>query len=614
MGSTQPASEILRDLMLMRWQRYSSSQAWIKELHNLVKARCTILRDEAFSLSHCPEIAWELDSLSIALQHFRQTLDIQAKEHYKECTQLYYVYVTEYNEYVMDHYATATLSQDELLYKMRKARKSFLASCVSLSPQDRWPELLRAHMLYDISVEIETLVSNKSTWEEFIANSAWSVKAPVIPTDSTQSEYCQVVETWRAPHEVDIQAPLEPVQPEPITSSSLSVEDTVIPTDTQPEVLKTSLTPESKMSVRHTGPVSRESMPPLCPTVMPAIHSLKQPPIMPEASVVPPGIPLDGEPQLSSQKQYLIQGITIPFSPAEAGPLQLSLHTTVPIVTWEADTEAPISVKPQQQSSMHAEAHLSLIPDSLVQESSIDGHECTFELQMKPKEPDKAHRGFPGSAEAQARLATWLRRQMTHAKTTPVASKLLPARLTRALRSPCVPPSLSANPPPDMARQLSPNSIISKMSKTNALQGSPCPKAAPILPVTTPAHLLQMPSHFPLGKAVPQQWDTKNVVSKWNEMSPSRPSPSLKTAPMLSNMPPPNLLLPLWLLLLLEESETVPKREEKQLVSTAVSKTKQRSWDAHLLQHGTDSYIMHTWYIGQALLFSFNLLNLAMPL
>ena len=33
-----------------------------------------------------------------------------------------------------------------------------------------------------------------------------------------------------------------------------------------------------------------------------------------------------------------------------------------------------------------------------------------------------------------------------------------------------------------------------------------------------------------------------------------------------------------------------------------------------LLQHGMDSYIMITWYVGQARLFPFNLLNLAMPL
>ena len=33
-----------------------------------------------------------------------------------------------------------------------------------------------------------------------------------------------------------------------------------------------------------------------------------------------------------------------------------------------------------------------------------------------------------------------------------------------------------------------------------------------------------------------------------------------------------------------------------------------------VLQHGMDSYIMITWYVRQAQLFSFNLLNLAMPL
>ena len=150
------------DLMPTKWQRYSYSRTRIKELHNLVEAWCTVLRDKAFSLSCHPEIAQELDLLSVALQHFRQTLDIQAKEHYKECTWLYYVYATEYDEYVMDHYATSTLSQDELPYNMRKAHKLFLASRANLSPQDHWPELLQAHKLHDISVEIETLVLNKS--------------------------------------------------------------------------------------------------------------------------------------------------------------------------------------------------------------------------------------------------------------------------------------------------------------------------------------------------------------------------------------------------------------------------------------------------------------------
>ena len=38
-------------------------------------------------------------------------------------------------------------------------------------------------------------------------------------------------------------------------------------------------------------------------------------------------------------------------------------------------------------------------------------------------------------------------------------------------------------------------------------------------------------------------------------------------------------------------------------------------WELIVLQHGTDSYIMITWYVGQArLFFFFNLLNLATPL
>ena len=59
------------------------------------------------------------------------------------------------------------------------------------------------------------------------------------------------------------------------------------------------------------------------------------------------------------------------------------------------------------------------------------------------------------------------------------------------------------------------------------------------------------------------------------------------------------------------------------VVNTASCNIGQKNGDAKLshsivhlilLQHGTDSYIMHTWYVGQALLFSFNLPNLATPL
>jgi hypothetical protein len=92
------------------------------------------LQGEASSLSRHSAIAPELASLSIVLQHFQPALDAQAAEHFKECTQLYYAYATEYDEYIAEHYATRALNEDELRRKTRKAHNSFLAKRASLAP------------------------------------------------------------------------------------------------------------------------------------------------------------------------------------------------------------------------------------------------------------------------------------------------------------------------------------------------------------------------------------------------------------------------------------------------------------------------------------------------
>jgi hypothetical protein len=141
------------------------------------------------------------------LQRFQQALDAQAKEHLKECTWLYYVYATKYDEYITEHYAMSNLSEDDILHKTRKARKSFFAERMGLPPHKRSPE------------------------------------------------FYQVIDIQDMSHKADALAPPEPVQPGPVTGSTLSVKASVIPTDNQLEVPKTS-PPERKTVVKCTRPVS----------------------------------------------------------------------------------------------------------------------------------------------------------------------------------------------------------------------------------------------------------------------------------------------------------------------------------------------------------------------
>jgi hypothetical protein len=117
--------------MSTEWRRYASSRTRLKEHYEMVKTWRTELEEQKArsvgTLSLCPKVSRELDLLSTALWRFACALNAMDREHYVHCKRLYYAYATEYNKYVVDHYATSNLSEDELLCKMRKARKLFLA-------------------------------------------------------------------------------------------------------------------------------------------------------------------------------------------------------------------------------------------------------------------------------------------------------------------------------------------------------------------------------------------------------------------------------------------------------------------------------------------------------
>jgi hypothetical protein len=114
------------DLMPTEWWGYSSRRVRLKEQHELIEARCTLLRDEACTLSRHPEIAPELEALTLALQRLGHILDAQDLEHLSLCLRLYYAYETEYNDYIIKHYSASNISNEKLYYKLEKARKSFL--------------------------------------------------------------------------------------------------------------------------------------------------------------------------------------------------------------------------------------------------------------------------------------------------------------------------------------------------------------------------------------------------------------------------------------------------------------------------------------------------------
>jgi hypothetical protein len=226
------------------------------------------------TLSLCPKVLRELDLLSTALRRFVHALDATDREHYIHCTQLYYAYATEYDKYVADHYAAFNLSEDELLHKARKARQSFLTERASLPPHECWPD------------------------------------------------FYQAVDTQDTSHEADAPAPPEPVQPEPVAGSTLSIEASVILTDNQPEVPKTSL-PECETTAKRARPVSGPAVVVPCPEPNPVVPCLEWPPFTPatrearEASISPPQMVHQvRELPVSSPRQVVIQGaLNVPHRP-----------------------------------------------------------------------------------------------------------------------------------------------------------------------------------------------------------------------------------------------------------------------------------------------------------
>ena len=516
------------------WERTSSLSPSCKKLHRCVLTTHVEVHDLKGSLSFSHETPHELDSLSDMHLSSDHSLDVLTREQ---------VSVFKRASGTLDR-ITGLLQQliDIELRKQCSPAKSWTVdasviltaiwseACKTLvptcmlpiqhakqtvlsvprpTPHNCRPELSRAHKLNDISKEIGTLVSHEPMWTESLV------------------------------------------------ASTLSVKDMVILTDTWPEALETSPMLKRETPVKCARPMRGSVTDYPCSKSPLAAPRPEWPPFMPttrEALVAFHCIPSDGELQLSSQQWPAIREIAIPLSPTSAGPLQPSLCTTALVVIQEAGTEAPNQAEPCQQPIMCVGAPALVIPSSLAQESLLDDSECTCSWK-KPKEPDKAPGVWPQELLCSKLKETW---------------SLTPSSVGSA---PCICPSPSTNPWTDRAKRLSPSYIISKMNKTSISKDSPCPKAAPTLPTNMPACSSQAPSLFHSRKVVPQWQDTKDVANKLKELSVSWLSPMFKTAPALSNAMPPVLLLPLGPSLSLEEGETVPKREERQLVSAAVSKT-----------------------------------------
>jgi hypothetical protein len=110
------------------------------------------------------------------------------------------------------------------------------------------------------------------------------------------------------------------------------------------------------------------------------------------------------------------------------------------------------------------------------------------------------------------------------------------------------------------------------MGETNIPQDSPHTRAALMLPITAPAHPTQESSVVHSRKVVLRQRDSKIIVSKFSGSNVGQNTPVLKTASVLSKYLPPALMRSLRSSPVLEGDKYVPKREERWLVSTAVSK------------------------------------------
>jgi hypothetical protein len=118
----------------------------------------------------------------------------------------------------------------------------------------------------------------------------------------------------------------------------------------------------------------------------------------------------------------------------------------------------------------------------------------------------------------------------------------------------------------------SPIGIGSKTGEMNVPRDSPHTRAALTLPITAPAHPTQESNVVHSRKVVPWQWDSKIIVSKFSGSNVGRNAPVLKTASVLSKSLPLALMCSLRSSPVLEGDKYMPKREEKWLVSTAVSK------------------------------------------
>jgi hypothetical protein len=317
-------------------------------------------------------------------------------------------------------------------------------------------------------------------------------------------------------HETDTPAPPEPVQPEPVTGSALSVEASVIPTDNQPEVFETSPTPERETVVKRMTITSRhpQSQPNLCPILTIVVSGAKRlTEARPEdlAFLIPSSLAQESNADDFHLPSTAVlacapQALSAPTFSIQAGSLQSTPIEMAPAVALEACAGAPSF----------------LILGLLAQESLLSDHEYTY-TRKRPKQPNKALVGRSREPSLSKSIET---------------QSIAPSSVGSIPR---VLPSPSASPQSNWAKPWSPVKVVSRMSETSASLGSPCPRAAPMLPIAVPVHPSQALSVRSFVKPVPRQRDIKNVVkaiSKMSETNTSQDSPCAKAAPMLLKVAP----------------------------------------------------------------------------
>ena len=237
---------------------------------------------------------------------------------------------------------------------------------------------------------------------------------------------------------------------------------------------------------------------------------------------------------------------TLPENPLHSVPHEMAC------VVIDGAPMASAQIEPQQSHPMCNKVH-SWVPGSSEREPQRNRCECTTYSCSVP--------ALSGAGS--------MPRALSVGPGTGIASCAWPLVRTNVGPTPLAHHSLSVSPRTERAGQLGPVGHDRKMSKTSVLQGSPHTKMVPTSPNSMPACPLQAPSTLSSRKAVPQQWDSKNVVNKWNELRISQYSPIPRMTLTSSG-----LYSPIWShpLTVHEGDRILPKKGERWLASMAVSK------------------------------------------